>query len=184
MEDLQEEKRCRNLDTEKLRIAGVIDESIVDGPGIRYVVFVQGCPHRCRGCHNEQTHDFEGGTEVSVSDILKEIDEDPLIGGVTFSGGEPFCQAQALCSLAEGVKERKKDLMLYSGYTYEELRDLALKDPWKARLLQMADRLVDGPFVLEERDLELSFHGSRNQRYIDLNSTRREGRIILADEQI
>ena len=74
--------------------------------------------------------------------------------------------------------------MLYSGYTYEELRDLALKDPWKARLLQMADRLVDGPFVLEERDLELSFRGSRNQRYIDLNSTRREGRIILADEQI
>ena len=92
MEDLQEEKRCRNLDTEKLRIAGVIDESIVDGPGIRYVVFVQGCPHRCRGCHNEQTHDFEGGTEVSISDILKEIDEDPLIGGVTFSGGEPFAR--------------------------------------------------------------------------------------------
>ena len=172
------------MEEEKLKIAGVVDESIVDGPGIRYVVFVQGCPHHCRGCHNEQTHDFGGGTEVAVSAVLAEIDGDPLISGVTFSGGEPFCQAQALCALAEGIKERKKDLMIYSGYTYEELLSMAETDPWTARLLQMADRLVDGPFVLEERDLELPFRGSRNQRYIDLGETRREGRLVEIDEQI
>ena len=172
------------LESEKLRIAGVADESIVDGPGIRYVVFVQGCPHRCRGCHNAQTHDFEGGTDVFIEDILAEIDADPLITGVTFSGGEPFCQTEALCRLAEGVKQRQKDLMVYSGYTYEELLELAESDRWTKTLLQMADRLVDGRFVLEERDLELPFRGSRNQRYIDLRRTREEGRIVSADEQI
>ena len=169
---------------DRLRIAGGVDESIVDGPGIRYVVFVQGCPHRCEGCHNEQTHDFDGGTEVDASALLAEIDRDPMITGVTFSGGEPFCQAEALAGLAEAVKARGKDLMVYSGYTFEELSGLAERDRWVKALLEAADRLVDGRYIKEERDLELAFRGSRNQRYIDLRATRDEGRIVLVDEQI
>lgn len=166
----------------KLKIAGVIDESIVDGPGIRYVVFVQGCPHRCEGCHNPQTHDFEGGTEADIEKILAEIDADPMISGVTFSGGEPFCQAQQLCELADQVKLRKKNLMIYSGYTYEQLVEMSKEDAGVKHLLETADRLIDGPFVLAERDLELSFRGSRNQRYIDLAATRAAGEPILVDE--
>ena len=158
-----------------LRIAGIMRESIVDGPGIRYVVFVQGCPHGCEGCHNPGTHDFAGGTDVPVSRIAAELDQDPLLAGVTFSGGEPMCQTEGLAALADEVKKRGMDLMIYSGYTYEELLDMQAGDPSLAHLLQVADKLVDGPFILAERDLTLQFRGSRNQRYIDLNKTRASG---------
>lgn len=170
--------------TETLRIAGIIDESIVDGPGIRYVVFVQGCPHRCEGCHNEQTHDFEGGTDVRLRQLLKEIDADPMIAGVTFSGGEPFCQPEALAALAKEVKQRGLDLMIYSGYTWDELKLMSEENASVKELLDTADRLIDGRFVLAERDLELAFRGSRNQRYIDLAKTRAAGKVVLMDEQI
>lgn len=173
------------METEsELKIAGVIDESIVDGPGIRYVVFVQGCPHRCEGCHNPQTHDFSGGTTADIALILGEIDRDPMISGVTFSGGEPFCQARQLGILADEVKRRRKDLIIYTGYTYEQLNGMAENDPAVAHLLNTADRLIDGPFVLAERDLELPFWGSRNQRYIDLPRSRAAGEVVLVDEQV
>ncbi len=166
-----------------LRIAGVVDESIVDGPGIRYVVFVQGCPHRCVGCHNEQTHDFEGGTDVDAELLLDEIKADPLITGVTFSGGEPFCQPESLAWLASEVKDLGKDLMVYSGWTYEELVKKASDEPAVGHILELADRLVDGRFVLAERDLELKFRGSRNQRYIDLKKTRESGEVVLCSDE-
>ena len=143
----------------ELRIAGVVDESIVDGPGIRYVVFVQGCPHHCEGCHNPQTHDFSGGQKADLQKILEEIDGDPMISGVTFSGGEPFCQAQQLCGLADEIKGRGKDLMIYSGYTYEELAERAGREEGVRHLLETADRLVDGPFILSLRDLEIAIPG-------------------------
>lgn len=154
----------------KLRIAGTIDESIVDGPGIRYVVFVQGCPHHCEGCHNPETHDFNGGRIIDTDNILAEIDANPLITGVTFSGGEPFCQAEALCDLAQEVKARNLHLLIYTGYTFKHLvhasaetRNYAVYD-----LLSLADAIVDGPFILAERDLTLPFWGSRNQQYIKI----------------
>ena len=178
------EKRHEKKQEKDLMLAGVMDESIVDGPGIRYVVFVQGCPHRCEGCHNPQTHDFSGGQTADIPKILEEIDSDPMISGVTFSGGEPFCQAEQLCRLADEVKRRGKDLMIYSGYTYEELVDAAENDKGVKHLLETADRLVDGPFILSERDLELPFRGSRNQRYIDLVRTREKGEVVLADEPV
>ena len=158
-----------------LRIAGIIPESVVDGPGIRYTVFVQGCPHHCRGCHNPDTHDFNGGSEVPISRIAEELDRDPLLTGVTFSGGEPLCQTRALARLAEEVRKRGLDLMIYTGYTYEALLARQGEDPDLDRLLQLADKLVDGPFILEQRDLTLQFRGSRNQRVIDLNRTRETG---------
>ena len=100
-----------------LRIAGTIGESIVDGPGFRYVIFTQGCPHHCPGCHNPETHDFAGGTEIDSDVLVQDILKNPLLSGVTFSGGEPFCQAEGLCAVADGLGG-KKPLMAYTGYTF------------------------------------------------------------------
>ena len=99
-----------------LRVAGTIPESIVDGPGIRYVLFTQGCPHRCPGCHNPQTHDFSGGREMTVEALLADITARPYVKAVTFSGGEPFAQPEPLAELAAGLKARGFHLMRYSGY--------------------------------------------------------------------
>lgn len=162
---------------EPLRIAGIQQDSIVDGPGIRYVIFTQGCPHHCPGCHNPQTHDPEGGKEADVQEILAQIAGNPLASGVTFSGGEPFLQAEALVPVAEEVKKLGKHLMIYTGYLYGQLA--ASDEPGVRRLLELADVLVDGPFVLEERDLTLTYRGSSNQRVIDLVKTRESGEIVL-----
>lgn len=162
---------------EPLRIAGIVPGSIVDGPGIRFVVFTQGCPHGCPGCHNPDTHDPKGGSEADIPSILARLDEDLLLSGVTFSGGEPFMQAAALVPLAEAVKVRGKNLMVYTGYQYEQL--VHMEQPGVQRLLSLADLLVDGPFVLAEKDLTLPYRGSSNQRVIDLVRTREAGEIIL-----
>ena len=160
-----------------LRIAGTLSDSIVDGPGIRYVIFTQGCPHHCPGCHNPQTHDFAAGQDADVVQILEQIANNPLLTGVTFSGGEPICQASALVPIAEAVKNMGKHLMIYTGYWYEQL--LQMNNPAVTRLLELADLLVDGPFVLEEKNLTLSYRGSENQRVIDLEKTRMTGKLVL-----
>lgn len=166
-----------------LRIAGIVRESIVDGPGIRFAVFCQGCPHRCPGCHNPATHDFEGGEEVAIGRILEEIDKNPLLKGVTFSGGEPVCQAKGFADLAEEVRKRNLNITLFSGYTYEELVKMEKEDEDLSRLLGLTDILIDGPYLAEERDLTLQFRGSRNQRVIDMNLTREAGGIRMWQEK-
>lgn len=160
-----------------LKISGTIPESIVDGKGIRYVIFTQGCPHRCPGCQNPQTHDFAGGKPADTDAILREISQDPLLRGVTFSGGEPFCQPAPLAQLAREIHRRKLDVTIYTGYTLEEL--WAMHDKDVDDLLAQADVLVDGRFVLAQRDLTLRFRGSRNQRLIDMNKTRETGKISV-----
>lgn len=160
-----------------LRIAGTVNDSIVDGPGIRYVIFTQGCPHHCEGCHNPQTHDFSGGKDADIDKIVNDILENPILSGVTFSGGEPFCQADALVPIAEAIKETGKHLMIYTGYLLEHLQQM--QDKAVKRLLELADVIVDGPFVLAEKNLTLSFRGSENQRVIDMAKTRRAGKIVL-----
>ncbi len=162
------------LPGETIRIAGVVRESIVDGPGMRFAVFAQGCPHRCPGCHNESTHDFSGGYDCELSKLLKEIDKNPLLSGVTFTGGEPFCQPEPFYKLGLAIKEKGLDLAAYSGYTLEELLELSRKDEFIAKLLGILDYLVDGPFLLEERDLTLEFRGSRNQRFLTKAEIRNE----------
>lgn len=154
--------------SQPLRISGCLSDSIVDGPGMRYVVFVQGCPHHCPGCHNPQTHDFSGGYLADTEEILRQIAADPLMGGVTFSGGEPFCQAGALCALGEQIKALGKDLTIYSGYTFEELLQKGKENPDIMRLLQICDLLIDGRYIEAQRDLSLRFRGSSNQRIIQL----------------
>ena len=169
-----------NRDT--IRIAGVVRESIVDGPGFRFTVFCQGCPHNCEGCHNQATHDFSGGYDCDISRILEAIDKNPLLDGVTFSGGEPMCQAEAFCSLAAEVKKRNLNIVTYTGYTYEELLIMSEKDIWIKKLLDSTDILIDGRFILSQRDLTLLFRGSRNQRVIDMNLTRNSGKLTLAEK--
>ncbi len=158
----------------KLRISGIVSESIVDGPGIRYTIFTQGCPHHCPGCHNPQTHDFAGGHDADIDAILREVAEDPLLQGVTFSGGEPFCQPEALLPIAKAVKEMGKDLVVYSGYTLEQLLELSKERPAIGELLRTCDTLVDGPYVEALRDIDLLFRGSSNQRIIDLHKALHE----------
>ncbi|NHM28017.1 anaerobic ribonucleoside-triphosphate reductase activating protein [Desulfofundulus sp. TPOSR] len=152
-------------------------ESVVDGPGLRDVVFVQGCPHRCPGCHNPDSWDFGGGTEVDVADVLVSLPSSPLITGVTFSGGEPFCQAAALAEVARHAKARGLNLWIYTGYTWEELLDHP--DPAVLRLLALADVVVDGRFVQEEAYLDLPFRGSANQRLIDVRESLNTGNVVL-----
>lgn len=162
----------------KLRICGIEPESIVDGPGFRYVVFVQGCPHRCPGCHNPESHDFEAGFDMTVGEIYEEFLQNPFLSGITLSGGEPFCQAPALLELVKLVKtDRNKDVMSYSGYTYEEL--VAKNDPAINELLDNLTILVDGRFELEQRNLTLVYRGSENQRVIDMVKTREQGKVVL-----
>lgn len=167
--------------TGELRLAGVVRESIVDGPGLRFTIFCQGCPHGCKGCHNPATHDFEGGYMCSFEKILNAIDANPLIKGVTFSGGEPFCQPQEFYELGLALKERNINLMCYSGWTYEELLEKARTEEFTGKLLNILDYLVDGKFILEQRDLNLLFRGSKNQRFIDLNATRNQGKLVLVE---
>ena len=164
---------------DSIRLAGIVRESIVDGPGIRFTVFCQGCPHACEGCHNPETHDFAGGKDISIERLLEEIDKDKLLAGVTFSGGEPFCQAEAFACLGRGVKERGLNITVFSGYTLEELQDMAVQRADVRELLELTDILIDGPFINGLRDLTLQFRGSSNQRVIDMNETRKTGELAI-----
>ena len=161
----------------ELRIAGTIGESIVDGPGIRYVLFTQGCPHGCPGCHNPQTHDFAGGTEVQASDLLADILMRPYVKAVTLSGGEPFCQPAPLAQLAAALKDKGFHLMCYSGYTFEELLQLEEARP----LLEQLDLLVDGRFVESRKNIELRFRGSDNQRVLDVPASLAAGSAVWCE---
>jgi anaerobic ribonucleoside-triphosphate reductase activating protein len=153
-----------------LRIAGVVRESVVDGPGLRYVIFAQGCPHRCAGCHNPETWDPAGGYEISLLELNNDVTANPLVSGVTFSGGEPFMQAASFAVLGLSLRHKGFHIVTYSGYTFEEL--LAMPDEGVKDLLAVTDLLIDGPFLLAERDLTLPFRGSRNQRIIDVRGSK------------
>lgn len=163
----------------RLRIAGIETESIVDGPGIRLTVFTQGCPHHCPHCHNSKTHDPAGGHFVNLSEILELLEQNTLLDGVTFSGGEPFAQAAELVPLAREIKELGYHLTIYSGYTYERLRNHPDAHPAWLELLTFADLLVDGPFVYAQRTLDAAFKGSANQRLIDVQASLSVGRVVL-----
>jgi anaerobic ribonucleoside-triphosphate reductase activating protein len=158
---------------DKLRIAGIVEESIVDGPGIRLTVFTQGCSHHCPGCHNPQTHDYKGGYEISIDEIVDMVRENPLLDGITLSGGEPFDQAEACSTLARKIKELGLSVVVYTGYEFEYL----LSGKEYDGLLLEADILIDGRFDVNRRDLTQAFKGSTNQRIIDIRRTRLKGII-------
>jgi len=164
-----------------IRLAGVVRESIVDGPGIRMTVFVQGCPHHCKGCHNEHTWDFDGGFDSTVEKILEEAAKDKLLRGITLSGGEPFAQAKPLIKLAKGAREMGLNVFCYSGYTFEQLQSMFGTHPEYKELLEQCDWLVDGKFIEEEMSLMLHFRGSRNQRILNVPESLAKGEAVLSD---
>jgi anaerobic ribonucleoside-triphosphate reductase activating protein len=170
---------------ECIRIAGIVEESIADGPGIRYVIFTQGCPHRCKGCHNPQTHDYSGGKLVKIESIIESIKDNPLLDGITLSGGEPFEQAATCAIIAGEVRRNGLSVITYTGYLFEDLYEKAHSNRDISNLLNNTDILVDGPFILSKRNLLLPFRGSENQRIIDvrktMNSYQEDGEIIFAN---
>lgn len=160
--------------TDILRIAGLVDESIVDGPGFRYAVFTQGCTHNCPGCHNPHTHDPNGGREIAIDEIVDNIKKNPLLDGITLTGGDPFLQAGPCALLAQKVKQLGLTVVTYTGYTLEEL----LKRPDFMPLLKQTDILIDGPFQIEKRSLDLLYKGSLNQRIIDVPASLKAGKTV------
>ena len=164
----------------KLRISGIVPESIVDGPGIRFTVFTQGCPHHCPGCHNPQTHPFDGGTSVASEILLKQLKAHFYLDGVTFSGGEPMAQAAACGELAQAVHQLGMNVWCYTGYTWEALMEA--KDPDQRAFLEQIDVLIDGPFLLAQKSLNLRFRGSANQRLIDVQASLKAQCVVLAEK--
>lgn len=146
----------------KIRVLDVLEETMADGPGLRTSIYCAGCAHHCPGCHNPQSWDFKAGKDMEVDDLLEMIKADEFCN-VTFSGGDPFYQVEAFTELARKIKEQtRKTIWCYTGFTIEEIRQDSSKTP----LLDYIDVLVDGPFILEKRDISLHFRGSSNQRII------------------
>ena len=158
-----------------LDLSGIVSDSIVDGPGIRTTIFSQGCPHHCPGCHNPETWAFGCGTRIPVEAVVEIVESNPLCRGVTFSGGEPFAQAEGFARLARVLKEKGYEIASYSGYTFEEL--LRGSEAQK-ELLRSIDILIDGRFILAQKSLEIAFRGSRNQRILDIKKSLAEGRAV------
>lgn len=168
------ERELPKKDIARLRVNGIVEESIADGPGLRYVIFTQGCHHRCKGCHNPGTHCPEGGYLLNTDEIIAQFSENPLLSGITFSGGEPFLQPAPLCEIAEQVRNLGKTVVTYTGYVHEQLLDIGRYDHDVSRLLKLTDILIDGPFIEGLRSLELLYRGSSNQRILAL----RNGRVM------
>jgi len=159
-----------------LRISDVISDSIVDGPGLRMTVFLQGCIHNCKGCHNPSTHKLDGGKIVDTDYILERFFENPLLDGITFSGGEPLLQPKPVSVIAEKVKEKGFNVIVYTGFVWEKLmEDLN----YFIDVLKYTDILIDGPFIESLKSYELDFMGSSNQRAIDVSKSLLSGGIVL-----
>ena len=168
----------------EIRLAADLQtDSIVDGPGLRAVIWTQGCRHHCKGCQNPQTWDMNGGGSVPIKMVLDAIDELKYQDGITFSGGDPMFQPEACNEIAKYCKEKGYNIWVYTGFTYEELMKLAEKKPVYLDFLKKIDVLVDGRFIEKERDLNLLFRGSANQRLIDVPKTLKTGKVVLFDEK-
>jgi anaerobic ribonucleoside-triphosphate reductase activating protein len=157
-----------------VRVAGIVRESVVDGPGIRFVIFAQGCKHNCEGCQNPETHDMMGGEMIEADELVEEIINNKHIDGVTFSGGDPFFQVEAFKYIAQRLKSRKINIIAYSGYKYEKIID----NEERFELLKNIDVLIDGAFLIDKRTYNKPFRGSSNQRVIDVNTSLFLDRII------
>ncbi len=160
-----------------IRLYGISDDSIVDGPGIRLAIFTQGCKHCCAGCHNPEAQPFEGGNLVRTETLLDKVEANPLIAGITLTGGEPFDQAAELIQLAKSVREKGLTVWAYSGYLFEDLKACE-PSAAAAELLDEIDVLVDGPFKQDLKSLDLKWRGSSNQRIIDVPASLKSGQVI------
>lgn len=169
----------------KLKVAGISKNSVVDGPGIRYVIFTQGCYHKCEGCQNPQTHDSNGGKFIDIQEIFEEYINNTTYDGITFSGGEPFLQADVLADLAVKIRSdlsRPHNIICYTGYTWEEIQDIIAKGVFDySRLLRNIDYLIDGKFDKDKASLDCNWRGSTNQRIINVPESLKAGEVIEVD---
>lgn len=166
------------MEIHQIRIASYVNDSIVDGPGLRFVIFTQGCLIGCPFCHNKETWDLNGGTIVDLDFLVSKWRKNPLIEGITLSGGDPLLQPEASLYLLRKAHETGLNVLVYSGETYEVL--LKKDNPSIKAILEEADYLIDGPYVHPLQDLTLLYRGSKNQRFIDLMKTRKTGNVTLA----
>lgn len=168
----------------KIRLASpvLMPDSIVDGEGIRTVLWTQGCLHKCPGCQNPQTHSFDEGFLVDIEELKQEIDTLEGQDGITFSGGDPFYQVDECIEIAKYIKSKKMNIWCYTGFTYEVLINLAEKNPNIITFLKLIDVLVDGPFLLEKKSLDCVFRGSTNQRIIDSKLSLKNKKVVLVEK--
>ena len=168
-----------------IRIASIERESTVDGEGWRYVIFTQGCNHNCKGCHNPQSHDFDGGKEVTDQELLDDILSNPLLDGVTLSGGDPFFQADKLLNLVKACKEQELTVWAYTGFIFDEF--IKFKNNLSCdkritsdmlKLLKYIDIVVDGPFILNKKSMNCLYRGSTNQRLINVKESLKHNKIV------
>ena len=162
-----------------VRLAGIAYESLVNGPGMRRVFFAQGCKHNCKGCFNPETHNFDGGEIMDMDELIKDVLDNPLLKGVTFSGGDPIEQAHSFSYMANIFKSSNLNIRCYTGYKFEDLikkmeLDKSIKD-----LLNNIDVLVDGKFEINNKKEGLKFKGSSNQRIIDVKKSLESGEIVV-----
>lgn len=162
----------------KIKLAGLVGDSIVDGPGLRFTIFTQGCPHHCEGCHNPQTHDFEAGRYADCDKIIEAVHRNPLTSGITFSGGEPFCQPEPCAYLAKRFREQGFHLLAFTGFTFEQLQKMSAENPAVGEFLGLLDVIIDSRFDITKRSLELRFKGSSNQRTLDVQESLKQGRAV------
>ncbi len=165
----------------KIRLASDLQpDSIVDGEGIRTVIWAQGCSHNCPGCHNPGTHDFKGGFEVDTKEVIDELDKLEGQQGITFSGGDPLFQVEACTEIAKHAKKIGLNVWCYTGFRYEDL----IRIPKNVEFLKHVDVLVDGKFIQAEKSLNLDFRGSKNQRIIDVPLSLKSGQVVLIPKYI
>lgn len=164
-----------------IRISGIGYESLVNGPGLRRVIFSQGCKHDCKGCFNQDTHDFNGGTIVDCDNIINDILESPIIKGVTFSGGDPFEQATQFAYIAERIKVLPNGIWCYTGYTFEYILKHKNENKGWEKLINNIDVLVDGQYIEELNNGDLKFKGSSNQRIIDIKKSLKQDKIVIIE---
>ena len=165
----------------KIRLAGIAYESLVNGPGMRRVFFSQGCRHNCKGCFNQDTHDFNAGEEKDMDDLIKDVLDNPMLKGVTFSGGDPLERAEDFAYMAEAFKKKNLNIWCYTGYKFEDIiNNLDNNKGWKL-LLSNIDVLVDGKFEEDNKQDGLKFRGSTNQRIIDVPNSLKNGEVITLD---
>lgn len=160
----------------QIRIAGYIPESIVDGPGIRFTVFTQGCLHHCKGCHNPHTHDLTKGYLISIDTLVSKITDNPYLDGLTISGGEPFMQVSAINGLLEQLPTM--NIIIYTGYTFEELIENSKDNKMILEVLHKTNLLIDGEFIIEQKDLTLKYRGSKNQRIVDVKKSLKHKKVV------
>lgn len=165
------------MNNTSVRISGIIHESLTNGPGMRRVIFAQGCKHNCQGCFNPHTHNFNEGLEMNIYDLAEDMSGNPLLTGVTFSGGDPFEQGEAFGNLAKIVRNKNFSVWCYTGYTFEEIIKGSEENKGWKELINNIDVLVDGKFIEEFKDENIKYRGSTNQRLIDVPKSLKENRV-------